>query len=153
MTRKTRSIGVASWPACKPKRVPPCPLSWSSGIRRLTHFICRDTSMTDIWGRMVSYHFLNGTTRDNFFTNQTGHGAGELWSRVSLLPSYQDHSIPFPIIVADSVGSNETNTTSLSLNNAVYEVGTTIPFPQQCLRHSSRSHHKNLALGTLSCLR
>lgn len=81
-----------------------------------------DTSMTDIWGRMVSYHFLNGTTRDNFFTNQTGHGAGELWSHVSLLPSYQDHSIPFPIIVADSVGSNETNTTSLSLNNAVYEI-------------------------------
>ncbi|KAL4078419.1 lysophospholipase catalytic domain-containing protein [Scleroderma yunnanense] len=81
-----------------------------------------DTSMTDIWGRMVSYHFLSGTTPSNFFTNQTGHGAGELWSQVPLLPSYQAHSIPFPIIVADSVVSNETNTSSVSPNSVVYEI-------------------------------
>jgi hypothetical protein len=35
-----------------------------------------DTSITDPWGRMISYHFLNQTTRGNFFTNSTAHGAG-----------------------------------------------------------------------------
>lgn len=107
--------------------------------------------MTDVWGRMISYHFLSGTTRSNFFTNDTGHGAGELWSHVPLLPSYLNHSIPFPIIVADSVGPNETNSTSLSLNDVVYEVGTALPSLRRCL-HSCRSLHKNLVLGIPSCL-
>ena len=68
------------------------------------------TSITDPWARMISYHFLNQTTRSNFFTNDTAHGAGQLWSDIPLLPSYQQKQTPFPLIMADSrpVGSNLT---------------------------------------------
>lgn len=82
----------------------------------------RDTSLTDPWSRMISYHFLNQTTRQNFFTNDTGHGAGQLWSEIPQIPAYRDLLVPFPIVVADSrpVGSNLT--TILGLDSVVYEV-------------------------------
>jgi hypothetical protein len=69
---------------------------------------------------MISYHFLNQTSRANFFTNDTAHGAGQLWSSVPLLPSWQQHLVPFPIIQADSqpVGSNLTTLST----STVYEV-------------------------------
>jgi lysophospholipase len=78
-------------------------------------------SITDAWSRMISYHFLNQTNRANFFTNDTAHGAGQLWSRVPLLPSWRQHLVPFPIIQADSqpAGSNLTTITPAS---TVYEV-------------------------------
>ncbi|KAI0690543.1 phospholipase B [Cytidiella melzeri] len=81
-----------------------------------------DTSITDPWSRMISYHFLNQTTRDNFFTNLTGHGAGQLWSHIPSIPSYQQQLLPFPILMADSrpVGSNLT--TALSPEPVVYEI-------------------------------
>lgn len=78
--------------------------------------------MTDPWARMISYHFLNQTTRGNFFTNDTAHGAGQLWSQIPLIPAFQQYQTPFPIVVSDSrpVGSNLT--TALSLDPVVYEV-------------------------------
>lgn len=81
-----------------------------------------DTSLTDPWARMISYHFLNQTTRANFFTNDSAHGAGQLWSNIPLIPSYQQYLTPFPIVVADSrpVGSNLT--TALDLESTVYEI-------------------------------
>jgi lysophospholipase len=81
-----------------------------------------DTSVTDLWGRMISYHFLNQTTRSNFFTNNTGHGAGQLWSQIPFLPSYANQSVPFPIIVADSLPSGSNATAVLPLDSIVYEV-------------------------------
>ena len=94
----------------------------------LTRIVNRDTSLTDPWARMISYHFLNQTSRENFFTNDTGHGAGQLWSDIPQIPSFQAHKMPFPIIMANSrpVGSNLT--TRLAPEPIVYEVGT------QCLR-------------------
>ncbi|KAG6896435.1 hypothetical protein C0992_008312 [Termitomyces sp. T32_za158] len=81
-----------------------------------------DTSLTDPWARMISYHFLNQTTRENFFTNDTAHGAGQLWSDIPLIPAYQQYQTPFPIVVADSrpVGSNLT--TALSPESTVFEI-------------------------------
>jgi len=81
-----------------------------------------DVSITDPWARMISYHFLNQTTNSNFFTNDTGHGAGQLWSELPLGSMFQQHSIPFPIVTIDSqpAGSNETG--YAPLNNTVYEV-------------------------------
>lgn len=75
-----------------------------------------------MWSRLISYHFLNQTTRSNFFSNDTGHGAGQLWSEIPHIPAYQNHLVPFPIVVADSrpVGSNLT--TILPLDSVVYEV-------------------------------
>ncbi|TFY82193.1 hypothetical protein EWM64_g1817 [Hericium alpestre] len=80
-----------------------------------------DTSITDTWARMISYHFLNGTSRDNFFANDTSHGAGQLWSRIVDQPSWQARFPPFPIVTVDSrpVGSNATTT---DLTPTVYEV-------------------------------
>ncbi|KAF8894137.1 phospholipase B [Infundibulicybe gibba] len=81
-----------------------------------------DTSLTDPWARMISYHFLNQTTRKDFFTNDTAHGAGQLWSKIPDIPAYQQHQTPFPIIVANSrpVGSNIT--TALDAKPIVYEI-------------------------------
>jgi lysophospholipase len=81
-----------------------------------------DTSITDPWSRMISYHFLNQTNRPNFFSNDTAHGAGQLWSRIPDVPAFQSHLAPFPIAVADSrpVGSNLT--TTLPLEPVVYEI-------------------------------
>ncbi|KAF9227378.1 phospholipase B [Gyrodon lividus] len=81
-----------------------------------------DTSVTDLWGRMISYHFLNQTTRSNYFTNNTAHGAGQLWSQIPLLPSYANQSIPFPIIAADSLPSGFNATSVLPLESIVYEL-------------------------------
>lgn len=87
---------------------------------------------------MISYHFLNQTTRANFFTNDTAHGAGQLWSNIPLIPAYQQFQTPFPIIVADSrpVGSNLT--TALSPESTVFEVrlfgATSYPLPDIILR-------------------
>ncbi|KAI0028749.1 phospholipase B [Vararia minispora EC-137] len=81
-----------------------------------------DTSLTDPWARMISYHFLNQTDRNNFFTNSSAHGAGQLWSQILLNPLFQQHMVPFPVIQADSrpVGSNLT--TLLSPDSIVYEM-------------------------------
>ncbi|PPQ68206.1 hypothetical protein CVT25_015038 [Psilocybe cyanescens] len=81
-----------------------------------------DTSLTDVWSRMISYHFLNQTSRSNFFTNDTGHGAGQLWSEIPLIPAYQNHLTPFPIVVADSRPSNSNSTAILGLDSVVYEI-------------------------------
>lgn len=71
---------------------------------------------------MISYHFLNQTTRGNFFTNETAHGAGQLWSRIPEIPAYAKKQTPFPIIMADSrpVGSN--STALLTPEPVVYEI-------------------------------
>jgi lysophospholipase len=71
---------------------------------------------------MISYHFLNQTSRANFFTNATAHGAGQLWSNIPSIPAFQQQQIPFPLIMADSrpVGSNLT--TRLAPEPVVYEI-------------------------------
>lgn len=71
---------------------------------------------------MISYHFLNDTTRSDFFTNDSDHGAGDLWSNIPNLPSWKAGTPPYPLIMADSrpVGSNLT--TVLAPNSTVYEI-------------------------------
>lgn len=79
--------------------------------------------MVDPWARMISYHFLNQTDRDNFLSNDTAHGAGQLWSHIPRLDSYRNFEAPFPMVVANArpVGSNLT--TALKIDATVYEVG------------------------------
>ncbi len=71
---------------------------------------------------MVSYHFLNQTSRANFFTNDSAHGAGQLWSNVPLISPWQQHLVPFPIIQADSRPAGSNLTTMLDPSSTVYEV-------------------------------
>ncbi|KAJ7262254.1 phospholipase B [Mycena haematopus] len=81
-----------------------------------------DTSITDPWARAISYHFLNQTNRQNFFTNTTAHGAGQLWSDIPSIPAFQQQITPFPLIVADSRPSGSNLTVSLSPESVVYEI-------------------------------
>ena len=67
--------------------------------------------MTDIWSRALAYHFLTGlgslstldtiTTEQNFFTNDTSHGAGILWSDMKFVPTFQQREFPLPIVVTN----------------------------------------------------
>lgn len=97
---------------------------------------------------MISYHFLNQTTRDNFFTNDTAHGAGQLWSHIPRVPAYQMHQTPFPLVMANSrpVGSNLT--TRLGPESTVYEVSVaSINIVSVPLLKPFRSRRLSLALG------
>ena len=93
-----------------------------------------DVSMTDIWARALSYHFLSGlgaletietiTTEDNFFTNDTSHGAGILWSDMKNVPTFQKREFPLPIVVANVRPpgfSKLPRDTVLFLNSTQYE--------------------------------
>jgi lysophospholipase len=106
-------------------------LLWSTDDKGRTGL---DTSLTDIWARALSYHFLTGlgnpitsdtiTTTGNFFTNDTSHGAGILWSDMASLPTFQKREFPLPLVVADvrppGFSKLPPNTT-LFLNSTQYE--------------------------------
>ncbi|KAI0044217.1 phospholipase B [Auriscalpium vulgare] len=79
------------------------------------------TSITDPWARMISYHFLNGTNTDNFYSGDVEHGAGQFWSRIPATSSFAQLFPPFPIVVADSRPDGQ-NTTYTPLNSTVYEI-------------------------------
>lgn len=77
--------------------------------------------MTDSWSRMISFHFLNQTTQENFFTTDSAHGAGLLWSNIPSILAYQQHQAPFPILVANSGPVDSNMVGAPSLNSTVYE--------------------------------
>ena len=69
----------------------------------LTHVTAHsDTSITDAWSRMLSYHFLNQTSRKNFFTDDSSHGAGQLWSNLPRNPMFEEYNVPLPLIIFNS---------------------------------------------------
>ncbi|KIJ52232.1 hypothetical protein M422DRAFT_156921 [Sphaerobolus stellatus SS14] len=80
------------------------------------------TSITDPWSRLLSYHFLNGTTRDNFFTNSSAHGAGLLLSDIPTTTAFKSRSMPFPIIVADSEANTDIVDDRPGLKSVVFEI-------------------------------
>lgn len=71
-----------------------------------------ETSITDVWGRALSMQF---------YTEDYAVRGGEnlTWSGIKLLDSYQNYSMPYPIIVAD--GRNP-NTVIINENSTVYEI-------------------------------
>ncbi|KAI5956900.1 hypothetical protein KGF54_000519 [Candida jiufengensis] len=79
-----------------------------------------DVSITDIWGRALSYQLLANTQND---------GAGFRLSDVITQPNFQNHYSPFPILVADG---RAPGTTVINLNSTVfsltpYEIGSESP--------------------------
>jgi hypothetical protein len=96
---------------------------WSSFFFSLiTHLSFSDCSITDIWANLISYHFLNGTTRSNFFTNDSAHGAGLLWSDIPNTAPFQDSSIPYPLVIVDSEPVMTNHLGAPPLSSVVYEV-------------------------------
>ncbi|THH29219.1 hypothetical protein EUX98_g4967 [Antrodiella citrinella] len=67
----------------------------------------------DVWARILSRHFVSGTTSANFFNTNVTHGAGVLFSGIVNLPSFVSRTVPFPIMVSDSV-------TNLNVGNPVF---------------------------------
>lgn len=65
------------------------------------------TSLTDIWGRALSYQF---------FTN--GSGENVTWSSIRNLTSFKDYSMPFPIVVSDG---RTPHTMIIDDNSTVFE--------------------------------
>ncbi|MBW0479082.1 hypothetical protein O181_018797 [Austropuccinia psidii MF-1] len=57
-----------------------------------------EVTLGDIYARVLSYHFVNGTTRANFFDPRSAHGLEETLSSLANVPTIKDYSQPFPII-------------------------------------------------------
>ncbi|CAN6601461.1 lysophospholipase 3 [Trichomonascus vanleenenianus] len=67
-----------------------------------------NTSITDIWGRGLSQQFIG----------LDEGGPAMSWSDIQNFPGFLNHSMPFPIVVADG---REPNTTIIALNSTVFE--------------------------------
>ncbi|KAF9486666.1 hypothetical protein BDN71DRAFT_1514760 [Pleurotus eryngii] len=68
----------------------------------------------------ISYYFLNDTDRNNFFTDDSAHGAGQLWSHIPSSVSFQQHRAPFPIVVFNSWPANWDKSADIPLDATVY---------------------------------
>lgn len=78
-----------------------------------------------IWLRQ--YHYLPGTTQQNFFSNATtSHGTNYTFSTAPLLPVMRDHLFPFPLIVGDVASLNTRFAplvgAAVPIQNIVYEM-------------------------------
>ncbi|EAU36798.1 lysophospholipase precursor [Aspergillus terreus NIH2624] len=69
-----------------------------------------NTSLTDYWGRALSYQFINVTTDDG--------GPNYTWSSIALVDNFKRGQMPLPILVADGRGAGEIIVGS---NSTVYE--------------------------------
>ncbi|EXJ65372.1 lysophospholipase [Cladophialophora yegresii CBS 114405] len=78
-----------------------------------------DTSLTDLWGRALSYQLINAT----------GGGAAYTWSSIGISQPFISADTPYPIIIADSRAPDErlisANTTIFEFNP--FEMGTWDP--------------------------
>ena len=71
---------------------------------------------------MLSYHFLNQTSRGNFFTDDSSHGAGQHWSNIPRNLMFEEYNVPLPLIVFDSRPSGTKSDGYTPHNIPVYEV-------------------------------
>ncbi|ABN64650.2 phospholipase B3 [Scheffersomyces stipitis CBS 6054] len=78
-----------------------------------------NASITDVWGRALSHQFFPD---DNSGENVT-------WSSIRNLSSFQDHSMPYPIVVANgrTPGSYIINENSTVFEVSPYELGSWDP--------------------------
>lgn len=67
------------------------------------------TSITDYWGRALSYQFVNDTKG----------GPSQTWSSIAKTSDFQDGNMPLPILVADGRYPQEK---ALSSNTTVFEI-------------------------------
>ncbi|PLW07485.1 hypothetical protein PCANC_24791 [Puccinia coronata f. sp. avenae] len=81
-------------------------------------------SLTDHWGRAIGYHFLPGTSSENFYVNSptTAHGAGLLMSSLQSTRGMLDFQFPIPIIVSDHkpVDESTANPNHVAVSGSTY---------------------------------
>ncbi|KAL8286283.1 hypothetical protein RQP46_004771 [Phenoliferia psychrophenolica] len=84
-------------------------------------------SLVDVWGRALSFHFFNGTSRSTFYTESTGHDQGLLWSSIKYTLNFDNYAMPLPIVVTTSrvseaqQTSNTSDLTVIPLSNTHFE--------------------------------
>ncbi|KAI8456781.1 acyl transferase/acyl hydrolase/lysophospholipase [Phakopsora pachyrhizi] len=67
-----------------------------------------EITIGDIYARVLGYHFVNGTTKENFFDPNAPHGQGLTLSGLERnVPTIQNASQPFPIITAVPESPNQ----------------------------------------------
>ncbi|CAI5756881.1 unnamed protein product [Candida verbasci] len=78
-----------------------------------------ETSFTDVWGRALSYQF---------FTDPSG-GENVTWSSMRNLSNFQNHQMPYPIVVANgrTPGTYIINENSTIFEISAYELGSWDP--------------------------
>lgn len=82
-----------------------------------------NVSITDLWGRALAYHFAPGTTDDNYFSTDAAHGVGYQFSDIAQQPSFVNHNMPFPLVVANletKENIQPNSTTVIPLGNTVF---------------------------------
>ncbi|KIJ28678.1 hypothetical protein M422DRAFT_784491 [Sphaerobolus stellatus SS14] len=79
-------------------------------------------SLTDLWSSMLAYHFINGTTSDNFYTNDTSHGSSFLWSSLRNTSAFQNQKMAFPIMTLHTQTPTNGNELQAWSQRMVYEV-------------------------------
>ena len=67
-----------------------------------------DSSLTDIWGRALSYQLLESKT-----------GLNLTWSDIVAVPEFRKFEVPFPIILSDA---RDPGTDVVNLNSSVFEM-------------------------------
>ena len=67
-----------------------------------------DTSLTDVWGRALSYQLINATEGGPAYT----------WSSIGITEPFMSANAPYPIIIADSRAPGES---IISSNATIYE--------------------------------
>jgi lysophospholipase len=101
---------------------------WARAVSRRTHrrSASRSLQLTQTYFEQLSYHFLPGTNSDNFFDATADHAASLSFSSATKLKAWRDHSLPFPIIIADAheVSNNDTSVSGAinPLSATVYEI-------------------------------
>lgn len=71
-----------------------------------------ETSITDVWGRALSYQFFNPDISYNGGENIT-------WSSISELESFKNYLMPYPIVLANG---RSPGTTIISDNATIFEI-------------------------------
>lgn len=71
-----------------------------------------ETSITDVWGRALSYQFFNEDTSDYGGENVT-------WSSIQKSDSFANHSMPFPLLIANG---RTPGTLIINENSTVFEI-------------------------------
>lgn len=84
-----------------------------------------DVSLGDVYARILAYHFVNGTTRENFFDSDADHGKDETMSSLASVKTIQSYNQPFPIITSvpqsAGQGKNLQEGDAVPLTNNQYE--------------------------------
>ncbi|KAJ7891284.1 lysophospholipase [Mycena olivaceomarginata] len=66
-------------------------------------------TLADAFGISLARHFANGTNAANLLDFDTAlHGTGQLFSDIAKVPSFQAHTLPFPILLS-TLNSNNGN--------------------------------------------